>query len=96
MFGELIGLWAGEVWARLGAPAPFRLVELGPGDGTLMSDALRALRLVPALLDAAEVWLVEPSAPLRAAQAARLGPHTREMDLVPGRRPTWPADDPVG
>ena len=91
MFGELIGLWAGEVWARLGAPAPFRLVELGPGDGTLMSDALRALRLVPALLDAAEVWLVEPSAPLRAAQAARLGPTrvewTSSLGEVPNGQP---------
>lgn len=72
MFGELIGLWAVEVWTRLGRPAPFRLVEIGPGDGTLMSDALRAARLAPAFLDAVDLWLVEPSAPLRRAQAERL------------------------
>ena len=40
MFGELIGLWAAEVWACDGAPSPVRLIELGPGRGTLMSDAL--------------------------------------------------------
>ena len=72
VFGELVGVWIAEVWRQLGAPMPFRLVELGPGDGTLMEDALRALRRAPDLLDAAELWLVEPSPPLRAKQAIRL------------------------
>ena len=52
MFGELVGLWAAEVWRRWASPHPLRLVELGPGRGTLMSDALRAARLragVPAM-----------------------------------------------
>src|SRR5690606_35092669 len=40
MFGELVGLWAAEVWTRLGSPNPFRLVEIGPGDGTLAEDML--------------------------------------------------------
>jgi SAM-dependent MidA family methyltransferase len=73
MFGELIGLWAAETWMRMGSPASFRLVEMGPGDGTLMSDVLRAGRAVPGFLDAADLWLVETSGPLRAAQRARLG-----------------------
>lgn len=72
MFGELIGLWAVETWMSMGRPAPFRLVEMGPGDGTLISDILRAARVVPAFLDAAEPWLVETSGPLRAVQRARL------------------------
>ena len=42
VFGELIGLWMVELWRQMGRPAPVRLVELGPGDGTLMSDLLRA------------------------------------------------------
>jgi NADH dehydrogenase [ubiquinone] 1 alpha subcomplex assembly factor 7 len=72
MFGELIGLWAVETWTRMGRPAPFRLVEMGPGDGTLMSDLLRAARLAPDFLAAADLWLVEVSPPLRALQAERL------------------------
>ncbi|MDG2530445.1 class I SAM-dependent methyltransferase [Caulobacter endophyticus] len=72
MFGELIGLWLVETWDRLGRPAPFRLVEMGPGDGTLMSDILRAGRLLPAFLEAADLWLVEVSPVLRAAQKDRL------------------------
>lgn len=73
MFGELLGLWAVEVWSRMGAPGRFRLIELGPGDGTLMEDALRAATLVPAFTAAADLWLVETSRPLRTAQGRRLG-----------------------
>jgi NADH dehydrogenase [ubiquinone] 1 alpha subcomplex assembly factor 7 len=90
MFGELIGLWILETWTRMGRPAPFRLVEMGPGDGTLMSDLLRAGRLEPAFLAAAEVWLVEVSPPLRAKQAAKLGDTPRwasRLDEVPGGAP---------
>jgi NADH dehydrogenase [ubiquinone] 1 alpha subcomplex assembly factor 7 len=72
MFGELIGLWAVELWHRLGAPERVRLVEVGPGDGTLMADALRAARLAPDFLQAVDLILIEPSAPLRAAQARML------------------------
>ncbi|QTC93303.1 SAM-dependent methyltransferase [Brevundimonas goettingensis] len=72
MFGELLGLWAAETWHRLGAPERVRLVEVGPGDGTLMDDALRALRLAPDFLQACDLILIEPSAPLRQEQERRL------------------------
>jgi SAM-dependent MidA family methyltransferase len=72
MFGELIGLWAIELWERLGAPERVRLVEVGPGDGTLMADALRAARLAPDFLRAVDLVLIEPSPPLREAQARML------------------------
>lgn len=72
MFGELLGLWVVETWLRLGSPADVRFVEMGPGDGTLMADALRAARLAKGFLDAAEVVLVETSGPLAARQRARL------------------------
>ncbi|CAN5306863.1 class I SAM-dependent methyltransferase [soil metagenome] len=72
MFGELIGLWLLETWTRMGQPSPVRLVEMGPGDGTLIGDILRAAKLLPAFLKAADLWLVEVSPPLRALQASRL------------------------
>jgi NADH dehydrogenase [ubiquinone] 1 alpha subcomplex assembly factor 7 len=79
MFGELLGLWAIELWHRLGAPERVRLVEVGPGDGTLMADALRAARLAPDFLEAVDLVLIEPSPPLRAAQARMLA----ESDVHP-------------
>jgi len=83
MFGELIGLWAAETWVRLGRPARVLLVEMGPGDGTLMSDALRAARLAPDFLAAAELWLIEPSGPLRSLQQSALA----GASLAPGWSP---------
>jgi NADH dehydrogenase [ubiquinone] 1 alpha subcomplex assembly factor 7 len=73
MFGELLGLWALEVWQRMGSPERVRLIEVGPGDGTLMSDMLRAAKVAPAFGAATDVWLVEASEPLKAAQRGRLG-----------------------
>jgi SAM-dependent MidA family methyltransferase len=72
MFGELIGLWAVETWRAMGAPAKFRLVEAGPGDGTLMADVLRAASLMPPFIAAAELWLIEVSDPLTTRQMAML------------------------
>ncbi len=72
MFGELIGLWAAQVWDGLGRPERVRLVEVGPGDGTLMSDMLRAARAAPGFRAALEPVLVETSDPLAAVQRDRL------------------------
>jgi NADH dehydrogenase [ubiquinone] 1 alpha subcomplex assembly factor 7 len=72
MFGELIGLWAAAVWQAMGAPARLALAELGPGRGTLMADALRAARVVPAFVAALGVHLVETSPVLRRLQQERL------------------------
>jgi SAM-dependent MidA family methyltransferase len=74
VFGELIGLWCAVVWEAMGKPAPVRLVELGPGLGTLMRDALRAARAMPGFLAAASVHLVEVSPPMRHLQRQALAP----------------------
>jgi len=72
MFGELIGLWAAALWQAMGTPARLALVELGPGRGTLMADALRAARAVPAFRPALRVHLVETSPALQRFQQERL------------------------
>jgi len=72
MFGELLGLWAAVVWQQMGSPSRFNLIELGPGRGTLMADALRATAKVPGFIDAARVHMVETSPVLRRAQQTAL------------------------
>lgn len=85
MFGELIGAWLAQAWLDQGAPARIVLAELGPGRGTLMADALRALAPAQDFLAAAELWIVETSPALRQAQAARLaGASPRFADDVAG------------
>lgn len=74
VFGELLGLWCGECFRLMNTPASFMLVELGPGRGTLMADALRVLKIVPSFLDHVEIHLIETSPVLRAAQETLLAP----------------------
>jgi NADH dehydrogenase [ubiquinone] 1 alpha subcomplex assembly factor 7 len=75
MFGELIGLWAIEVWRALGGPPRVVLAELGPGSGALAADLMRAARLDPDFVQAVELWLVEVSPVLQGRQSARLIQH---------------------
>ncbi len=73
VFGELLGLWAAMQWQAMGAPSPVILAEAGPGRGTLMADALRAIRrMVPDFAAALQLHLVENSPRLRTVQAAKL------------------------
>jgi NADH dehydrogenase [ubiquinone] 1 alpha subcomplex assembly factor 7 len=84
MFGELLGVWVSEAWRMAGSPTPARLIELGPGRGTLMSDVLRVSRIAPAFLEAITVHLVETSPALRAVQ---------ELTLADAPKPVgWSAD----
>ena len=72
MFGELIGLWLAQSWHDQGKPKRPLLVELGPGRGTLMADALRATKRMPEFRDTLDVMLVEASPVLRKAQEETL------------------------
>lgn len=80
MFGELVGAWAAYVHRVMGAPDPLVFAELGPGRGTLMADALRALSAAAPGVHIAP-HLVETSPVLRQAQESRLA----------GRGATWHA-----
>jgi len=72
MFGELLGLWTASVWKAIGSPPLLRLIELGPGRGTMMTDALRALRVLPPLYQSLSIHLVEINPVLRDKQKAVL------------------------
>jgi SAM-dependent MidA family methyltransferase len=71
MFGELLGLSA-SVWKAIDSPSVLRLIELGPGRGTMMADALRALRVLPPLYQSLSVHLVEINPVLRDKQKSML------------------------
>ncbi len=73
VFGELIGAWCAAAWAEKGSPDRVWLVELGPGRGTLLCDALRAIaRAAPAFRRALRLALVENSPHLRRLQRQAL------------------------
>ncbi len=87
IFGELIGLFFVQAWEDRGRPDRIQLIELGPGRGTLMADMLRAARVRPEFLRAADIHLVEISPALRALQqrtlADRVTWHTTFGEIAP-------------
>jgi NADH dehydrogenase [ubiquinone] 1 alpha subcomplex assembly factor 7 len=90
MFGELIGIWCATQWQAMGSPPDFNLIELGPGRGSLMVDALRAGKVMPGFVPAAHVHLVETSPVLRQMQKEKLGTLVQWHDAL-GAVPRGPA-----
>jgi len=89
IFGELVGIWCALMWERIGRPDPVILAELGPGNGVLAGDLLRAARALPEFRRALRLHLIELSPVLRAAQRRYLGTDnavwlTRIEDLPEG------------
>ncbi|WVQ96988.1 hypothetical protein IAU59_004097 [Kwoniella sp. CBS 9459] len=75
IFGELVGIWFLTRWMEADSPSRVRLVELGPGRGTLMDDILRTLFTFPGIGGAIQsVHLVENSTAMREVQSRTLGP----------------------
>jgi NADH dehydrogenase [ubiquinone] 1 alpha subcomplex assembly factor 7 len=84
MFGEMIGGALADCWKRVGSPTDVIYVELGPGRGTLASDALRVMRTADF---AGEVHFVETSPMLREMQKAS-EPHAhwhKSIDDLPAK-----------
>ncbi len=90
IFGELLGGWCGAVWEALGSPNPVLLVELGPGRGTLMKDALRAACKKDGFQEAARLHLIETSRRLKAQQAENLREFWPLFHEHPGELPDGP------
>lgn len=82
IYGELIGLWCAVTWQQMGSPKSLKLVELGPGRGTMIADMLRTIDGVPAFRDALSVCLVETSLALREQQKEQLQGHSVPIQWV--------------
>ena len=79
VFGELVGVWAALQYEALGSPETLRVVEFGPGRGTLMADLLRGTSKFKKFSDAMSVHFIEVSPALRKIQAETLRCEDVEM-----------------
>ncbi|KGE01080.1 class I SAM-dependent methyltransferase [Rhizobium sp. YS-1r] len=80
LFGEMIGIFVVHAWQRHGSPAAVRLVEVGPGRGTMMADMLRVIkRIAPLLFEGLNVHLVETSERLRGVQRVTLEAYSTKV-----------------
>ncbi|KAK4055553.1 hypothetical protein OIV83_000099 [Microbotryomycetes sp. JL201] len=77
IFGELLAIWFVTQWAAQGRPDKVRIVELGPGRGTLLADVLRTFKALPKQSSppVTSIHLVENSGALRAEQKSQLSAH---------------------
>jgi NADH dehydrogenase [ubiquinone] 1 alpha subcomplex assembly factor 7 len=83
IFGEIVGAALADCWRRAGAPADAIYAELGPGRGTLASDALRLLRSAGF---SGEAHFVETSPVLREAQRSAV-PDAHWTEAIEGLPP---------
>ena len=58
MFGEIIGIFFINYWKEK-FKTEFNLIELGPGNGTLISDIIRTSSINKSFVKAAEITLIE-------------------------------------
>lgn len=70
IFGEVLGAWIMQEWTRFKCPKPLKLVEFGPGRGTLMADITRTLKSLGQ--DEPQVNFIEMSPHLRKVQEKTL------------------------
>ena len=68
VFGELIAVWIYNEWHKMGAPSPLKLIELGPGTGTLIMDIVRTLKQLKIRPTDIQLHLVEKSTHLSTVQ----------------------------
>ncbi|MEO9459377.1 MAG: class I SAM-dependent methyltransferase [Lentilitoribacter sp.] len=73
LFGEMLGIYLVQSWQKHAPQGPVRLVEIGPGRGTLMADALRVISQAQKThLNQLTIHMVETSPRLREKQAETL------------------------
>jgi NADH dehydrogenase [ubiquinone] 1 alpha subcomplex assembly factor 7 len=68
LFGEMVGIWVVSQWIKLEKPSNIQLVELGPGNGTLMNDVLRSTKHIKNFHKNITVIFVETSVSLKNQQ----------------------------
>ncbi|MFK8039771.1 MAG: class I SAM-dependent methyltransferase [Rickettsiaceae bacterium] len=72
LFGEVIGIWCIDQWQKLGSPNQCNIVELGPGNGVLMRDALKSIKLKPDFYNNVSVQLFDINPHFKAVQKRNL------------------------
>ena len=61
LFSEIIAIWFVSTWEELGKPKKINLVELGPGDGSLIKVLAKTFKNFPEFEKSVEIFLYEKS-----------------------------------
>ncbi|CAK7904816.1 hypothetical protein CAAN3_07S05292 [[Candida] anglica] len=94
VFGEMIGVWLFSTWLQQGSPKKVRIIEFGPGKGTLMHDVIKCFNRLSKGAAAMgrgsdkttiSIIMIEASPVLREEQRKLL---CKENPLLPGNKCT--------
>ena len=72
LFSEIIAIWIISSWEILGKPKIFNLVELGPGDGSLLEVLIRTFKKFPTFNNSIKIFLYEKSEFLKKIQKKKI------------------------
>ncbi|KAG3026628.1 hypothetical protein JG687_00010142 [Phytophthora cactorum] len=95
MFGELIAVWCVATWQQMGMPSHIKIVEIGPGRGSLMSDFLRAAKSFPPFYNAIEIHMVDISPAMQKIQQDTLKCEPIEDKTAPENTMRLPDNGPT-
>ncbi len=68
LFSEMIAIWIVSSWETFGKPKNFNIVELGPGDGSLVNTLLKSFKKFPEFNSIKKIFLYEESNHLKKIQ----------------------------
>ncbi len=68
LFCEMIAIWLISTWENIGKPKYFNIVELGPGDGTLVKNLIKTFKNFPTFNNSKKIFLYEISDFLKKKQ----------------------------
>jgi len=68
LFSEMIAIWIVSSWELFGKPKNINIIELGPGDGSLVKVLLSSFKKFPEFNSAKKIFLYEKSSSLKKAQ----------------------------
>jgi len=72
LFSEMIALWVISFWEKLGCPKKFNLIELGAGNGEMMSVLVNTFDKFPQFKNSCKINILEKSELLRKVQKTNI------------------------
>ena len=72
LYSEMIAIWMISTWEKLGKPKNFNIVELGPGDGSLVKVLLNVFKKFPSFYNSKKLFLFEKSKFLTKLQREKI------------------------
>ncbi len=61
LFSEMIAIWMISFWEKIGKPKNFNIIELGPGDGSLIKILIKVFKKFPQFNKCKKIYLIERS-----------------------------------